>query len=197
MARALRWITLALLASLALPLQAAEDWIDELPTVTAVAHAVAEQLKIDTADWRIDMRGVAVKDDDDLFAVYMVGTLVMLRQIILYKYQDEESLTAEREAKLRLAVAAYLEAELYIGEWVGKRRGYLTTAQKCKDDECYRRWFKTGIGNVENFKEEFFSEAELAVFDLPVINWLPRTLELYRGYVGRQRQLASCFRPNP
>ena len=127
---------------------AAGDWIDELPKVTAVGHAVADQLRIDTANWRFDERGIALKDDDDLFAVYMVGTLGLLRQIILYKYQEEQSLSPERKAKLRSAVAAYLEAELLIGQGVGTRRGYLTTAQKCRDIDCYRRWFKMGIGNV-------------------------------------------------
>jgi hypothetical protein len=111
-----RLISVALLALCAVVARAEDsDWIDELPTVTAVAHAVAAQLVIDTADWRFDQRGIALKDDDDLFAVYLVGTLVLLRQIILYKYQDEE-LSPEREAKLRCAVAAYLEAELLVGE---------------------------------------------------------------------------------
>jgi hypothetical protein len=132
----------------AVPAFPADDWIDELPTVTAVAHAVAQQLKIDTSDWNFDGRGIALKDDDDLFAVYMVGTLVLLRQIILYKYQEESSLTPERETKLRSVVAAYLEAELLVGQGVGMRRGYLTTAQKCRDVDCYRRWFKMGIHNV-------------------------------------------------
>ncbi|MCW5619953.1 MAG: hypothetical protein KIS79_02455 [Burkholderiales bacterium] len=109
---------------------------------------MVEQLKIDTADWRFDVRGIALEDDDDLFAVYMTGTLVLMRRIILYKYQEEASLSPEREAKLRCVVASYLEAELLIGEAVGKRRGYLTTAHKCRDPECYRRWFKTGISNV-------------------------------------------------
>jgi hypothetical protein len=145
-----RLISVALLALCAVVARAEDsDWIDELPTVTAVAHAVAAQLVIDTADWRFDQRGIALKDDDDLFAVYLVGTLVLLRQIILYKYQDEE-LSPEREAKLRCAVAAYLEAELLVGEWLGKRRGYLTTARRCRDMECYRRWFKIDIGNVRS-----------------------------------------------
>ncbi len=148
MARLLRWTIVVVMGWFSLAARAADDWIDELPTVTVVAHAVADQLKIDTADWRFDVRGIALKDDDDLFAVYMVGTLVMLRQIILYKYQEEKSLSPEREAKLRCAVATYLEAELLIGQMVGKRRGYLTTAQKCGDMECYRRWFKLGVHGV-------------------------------------------------
>jgi hypothetical protein len=99
-------------------------------------------------------RGIALKEDYDLFAVYLVGTLVLLGQIILYKYQEEESLSREREAnpdreaKLQFMVATYLEAELLIGQGVGNRRGYLTTAQKCRDVGCYRRWFKTGHSNI-------------------------------------------------
>jgi hypothetical protein len=152
--RVLCWITATFLGLHAVTARAASDWIDELPTVTTVAHAVTEQLKVDTVDWRFDMRGIALKDDDDLFAVYLVGTLVLLRKLILYKDQEEKSLSREREAnpdreaKLQFMVAAYLEAELLIGQAVGNRRGYLTTAQKCRDIGCYRRWFKTGYSNV-------------------------------------------------
>jgi hypothetical protein len=148
MARVLCWTTAAFLGLFAVIARAASDWVDELPTVTTVAHAVTEQLQVDTADWRFDGRGIALKDDDDLFAVYLVGTLVLLRKIILFKYQEDQSLSPEREEKLRSAVAAYLEAELLIGQAVGTRPGYLTTAQKCRDIACYRRWFKTGYSNV-------------------------------------------------
>ncbi|HVY04639.1 MAG TPA: hypothetical protein VHB46_01560 [Burkholderiales bacterium] len=132
---------IAVLAFFSIASHAAE-WIDQLPDVTVVAHAVADQLKADTVGWDFKARGIELEDDDDLFAVYMTGTLVMLRQIVLYKYQ-EKSLSREDEAKLRSLVAAYLEAELVIGKNVGARHGYLTTAQKCRDMECYRRWFKT------------------------------------------------------
>lgn len=149
MARVLCWMTAVFLGLFVVAARAASDWIDELPKVTTVAHAVTEQLKVDTANWNFDMRGTALKDDDDLFAVYMVGTFVHLRKIILFKYQEEKSLSPERIAKLKSVVAAYLEAELFIGQGVGPgRRGYLTTAQKCRDIACYRRWFKTGYSNV-------------------------------------------------
>src|SRR5689334_7405710 len=85
----------------AVPAYADADWIDELPTVTTVARAVAQQLQIDTVNWNFQIRGIALKDDDDLFAVYMAGTLVLLRQVILYKYQEETPLPPEREGKLR------------------------------------------------------------------------------------------------
>jgi len=106
MARVLRWITVAFLALSARAARATGDWIDELPTVTAVAHAVAEQLRVDTAHWRFDMRGIALKDDDDLFAVYVVGTLVLLCKIILFQYNAEQSMSRERETKLRSAALA-------------------------------------------------------------------------------------------
>jgi hypothetical protein len=152
--------------------RAQSDWIDDLPAVTSVGQAVAEQLKVDTADWRFDQRGIALKDDDDLFAVYMAGTLVLLRQLILYKYQEEPSMSPLRKDRLRAVVAAYLEAELVIGQGVGARRGYLTTAQKCRDSDCYHRWFKTGMSNVRGasyrgriFKRLFCDEARAEEFD--------------------------------
>lgn len=138
-----RWIGFAFLGLLTFSAHAAGEWIDEFPNVPLVAHAVSDQLKADTVDWNFSMRGIALKDDDDLFSVYMVGTLVMLRQIILYKYeQEEKSLSKQDVEKLRLLVASYLEAELVIGKSTGKRRGYLTTAQKCRDLDCHYRWFK-------------------------------------------------------
>jgi hypothetical protein len=143
-------MAVAFLVMVAVTARAASDWIDELPTVTTVAHAVTEQLKVDTANWNFNARGIALQDDDDLFAVYLVGTLVHLRKIILFKYQEEKFLSPERETKLKSVVTAYLGAELQIGQGVGARGrcGYLTTAQKCRDMDCYRRWFKTGYSNV-------------------------------------------------
>jgi hypothetical protein len=60
MARVLCWTTAAFLGLFAVVARAANDWIDELPTVTTVAHAVTEQLRVDTADWRFDVRGIAL-----------------------------------------------------------------------------------------------------------------------------------------
>ncbi len=142
-AKIFRWISFAFLGLCTLTAQAAGEWIEEFPNVTVVARAVSDQLKADTVDWNFSVRGIALKDDDDLFSVYMVGTLVMLRQIVLYKYeQEEKSLSAQDVEKLRSLVASYLEAELVIGKGIGSRRGYLTTAQKCRDMDCYKRWFK-------------------------------------------------------
>ena len=176
MARVVRRIAVALLALFALAARAEEsDWIDELPTVTAVAHAVAEQLKVDFAGWRFDAGGITFtveNDKEEFFALYVVNTLVLLRQIILYKYQEEKSLWEEEEAsedeaeleeeplspetkaklearkgKLRCMVATYLEAELLIGKGVGKRLSSKAAGASCRDDECYRRWFKLGVGS--------------------------------------------------
>jgi hypothetical protein len=160
-ARVLCWLTAVSVGLHAVTARAASDWIDELPTVTTVAHAVREQLKVETANWNFAARGIALEDDDDLFAVYLVGTLVLLRKIIAYKLdkemtkqeeettkQEEESSSLDRETKLKYMVASYLEAELLIGKEVGNRQGYLTTAQKCRDKDCSRRWFKTGYSNV-------------------------------------------------
>ena len=141
-------MTAIFLAASVVNARAADDWIDELPTVTAVAHASTDELKVTTANWRFDLRGIELKDDDDLAAVTLSGTLVLIRKIILYKFQEESSLSIEREGKLRAIVAAYEEAELVIGQATGNRRGYLTTAQKCRDMECHRRWFKTHMSNV-------------------------------------------------
>lgn len=141
-------MVVAFLAMLTFGARAAEDWIDELPSVTTVAYASTEELKVTTADWKFDARGIALKDDDDLAAVTLVGTLVLMRKIMLYKYNQEKTLPRERETKLRAIAAAYLEAELLIGKATGNRRGYLTTAHRCGNIDCYRRWFANDISNI-------------------------------------------------
>jgi hypothetical protein len=148
MTRVLTCMIVPFLALLAFGARAGNDWIDDLPSVTTVAHAATEELKVTTSNWKFDARGIALKDDDDLAAVTLVGTLILMRKIMLYKYNQEPALSREREAKLRSIVAAYLEAELLIGQATGNRRGYLTTAHRCRDIECYRRWFANDISNI-------------------------------------------------
>jgi hypothetical protein len=135
-------ILLASLASLASYAQTPSpppDWIAEFPSVTEVAHAASEELKV-TAQ----RRGIDPKDEDGI-AINLAGTFVVLRQIMLLKYNEEPQMTKDREEELKKVVASYLEAELTIGRgWAG-RRGYITGAPPnglgCRDEVCYRRWF--------------------------------------------------------
>ena len=142
MRRRVYWLLIAL-AILPVGAHAQTDWIDEFPSVTEVAHAAFEELKVTSAMSRLDMTG-----DDDSIAVNLAGTLNVLRQILYLKFIAEQPLPKAREDKLKKLVAAYLEAELTIGGGAGTRRGYITRApsaggQGCsaQDRACYRRWF--------------------------------------------------------
>jgi hypothetical protein len=142
-----------LLSLLALDARAQADWIDAFPSVTTVAHAAFEELKVTSQRSTVDLSA-----DDDSIAVNLAGTLVVLRQIMFLKYNDEPPMLKEREDKLRKLVAAYMEAELTIGQGADTRRGYLTrqppTGQGCRDRECYRRWFELHL-NASSGRAEY------------------------------------------
>lgn len=138
---------LAILLALCAPLGAfaqtqgpVRDWIDEFPSVEEVAHGAFEEMKVTAQRNNFDNTG-----DDDAIAINLVGTFVVLKQIMLLKVNEEPSMSRERQDRLRKQVAAYSEAELTVGRgWAG-RRGYITrgppTGMSCSDEACYRRWF--------------------------------------------------------
>ena len=138
--RAALMILLVPLPSLAQTPSPPPDWIDEFPSVTEVAHAAFEEMKVTAAQKGFDNTG-----DDDAIAINLAGTFVVLRQIMLLKYNEKPPMAKDREEKLKELVASYLEAELTIGRgWAG-RRGYITrgppSGMGCRDEACYRRWF--------------------------------------------------------
>ena len=99
------------------------DWIDEFPSVTEVAHAAFEEMKVTAARRNLDNTG-----DDDAVAINLAGTFVVLRQIMFLKYNEEPPMATDREEKLKKLVASYEEAELTIGRgWAG-RSGYIERA---------------------------------------------------------------------
>src|SRR5262245_10834126 len=121
--RAALMILLVPLASLAQTPSPPPDWIDEFPSVTEVAHAAFEEMKVTAT-----RKGFDNTSDDDAIAINLAGTFVVLRQIMLLKYNEEPRMAKDREEKLKKLVASYLEAELTIGRgWAG-RRGYITGA---------------------------------------------------------------------
>jgi len=129
------------------------DWIDAFPSVTAVARAAYEELKVSAVPAKLDFT-----QDDDSIAVNLAGTFMILRGIMLLKYNEEEDMSPEREEKLRVLLAAYEEAELAIGNGAATRQGYIKrgppTGQDCKEDmACYRRWFANDILNISGRAE--------------------------------------------
>lgn len=152
----MRWFHLWLVGTLTvlpLPAYAGGDWIDEFPPATLVALAAFEELKVTSERDKLDMTR-----DDDSIAINLAGTFVVLRQILFLKYNQEPSLSKEREDKLRRLVAEYEEAELTIGQGANSRHGYITrgppTGMGCKDNDCYRRWFSQHL-NASSGRAEY------------------------------------------
>lgn len=71
----------ALFAVLPASASAQREWIDEFPTVTMVAHAAWEELAVTSA-----RGGVDTTRDDDAIAINLVGSFIVLRQILALKH---------------------------------------------------------------------------------------------------------------
>ena len=129
------------------------DWIDALPSRTAVAQAAFEELQVTAARKNFDNTR-----DDDAIAINLAGTYVTLREIIYLKRRKELGMSPVRRAKLDRIVASYLEAELTIGRAAAGRRGYITarppSGLDCKDITCYRRWFELHL-NASTSRAEY------------------------------------------
>lgn len=141
-------LALALITSAARAQTDQLDWLDEMPTVSTVTRAVFEELKVEAA--RSNLPGML--RDDDHFAARLVGTLILLRQVMFLEYNEEPPMDQPREAKLKAVYAAYSEAELVIGQGAIGRRGYITRGPDGRgchraDAECYRRWFANDSTN--------------------------------------------------
>jgi hypothetical protein len=172
-----RWGVILALCSLTNSAWAADkkDWLDEMPSVSAVVQAVGEEHS--TAQ---------LADDEDLLAADIVGTLMLLRWIMLLQALEEggaspprlptakwvmENASAGLEKlsksprfdKLQSMESTYMQAELVIGRGTGKHRyGYLSLVRKCDcspNDNfsmrvanqtlgCYRYWFHNLLGNI-------------------------------------------------
>ncbi len=134
--------------------QEQSDWLDEFPSVTAVAHAAFEELAVTAKRGNLDLTR-----DDDSIAVNLAGTFVALRQILMLKRNAEPDMSIERAQKLREILAAYEEAELTIGQGATDRVGYIKrgppTGMGCGSDmECYRRWFQLHL-NASSGRAEY------------------------------------------
>ena len=121
MRRLVYWLLIAL-AILPVGAHAQTDWIDEFPSVTEVAHAAFEELKVTSAMSRLDMTG-----DDDSIAVNLAGTLNVLRQILYLKFIAEQPMPKAREDKMEWVLLVVLIIALVpVAGGVAKGVGRLT-----------------------------------------------------------------------
>jgi len=129
-----------------------KDWLDEMPTVPAVVQAV-----------RGDNCTSQFGDDEDRLAAEIVGTLMLLRNIMYLQITEEggvasdpgknspqrtkwiiertgtglKNMPKQRLARFEKYHLEYMQAELVIGRGTGKRRGLLTTRLKCDSDKSF------------------------------------------------------------
>jgi hypothetical protein len=89
-------------------LQAAADWLDELPSV-AEAAAVVD-------------REYGAASDQGTVAINTAAALILLRQLLAYRASDDPDLSPQRREQMRAVEQSYLRAELAIGRQPGARR---------------------------------------------------------------------------
>ncbi|MGH9578215.1 MAG: hypothetical protein ACRD3R_12325, partial [Terriglobales bacterium] len=136
-----------------LPGGARADWLDEMPSVAAVAEVIDREYN----------RG---PESQSAVAVYTAAALILLRQVMVYRVNEDPNLTDAQGAQMQAIADEYLRAELAIGRDPGRRRGALNEAavrqfyesrlyEKCATAECYRFWmgFQLEWWNAFKFRE--------------------------------------------
>jgi hypothetical protein len=179
---------------------AQDDWLDDMPSVAAVAHAVRDEVGV---HWQ--PQG-ATADDPDNYAVRLAGTFAMLRWFMLFEALRETNptplpgviaplrepkMTKQRSDRMDAKAVEYRQVELAIERGIGKRAGYIKKECDRKDSylnirggmmfatpqDCYR--WKYG-GGVNGSKIQFTWRQ--AIFPRLFCNKGKRYHERYQEY---------------
>lgn len=105
------------------------DWLDDMPSVAAVARAVRDEIR--------ESNNPNLTGDPDYLATQLAGTFVLLRWFMLFEALREANpatldktqavrepnLSAQRRARMDAIATEYRQVELAIERGVGKRNG--------------------------------------------------------------------------
>lgn len=146
---ALRAVPVAFAIGVGASAHASEDWLDDMPSVAAVARVAQQDVG-------------PVYQQQDRVATRVAMTLLLLRQLMAYEAAAEPAMSAQRRDRFTEIEAAYLQAELAIGRGLGHRKGGLSAAdvyaftesrrhEPCVTDACYAYWFSMQLENWGNY----------------------------------------------
>lgn len=118
--------------------RAADDWLDDMPTVAAVAEVV-------------DRAWATSGARQSTVAINTAAALMLLRELMKYRAAEEPAMTPERRARMQAIADSYLLAELAISRSRGVRQGEPTARElhqfyesrrysKCETAACYQYW---------------------------------------------------------
>lgn len=203
--RALAAVSALWLALTALPVDAAEDWLDDMPSVAVVAEVV-------------DRHWSASAARQSTVAINTMAALILLRQVMSLKAATEPDMPAVRRARMQAIADQYLLAELALGRMRGVRQGEPGAAaiqqfyesrrhERCGPTACYDYWLRRELEywGAANFRTMLFPQVfpcgrapemlalmQQHIFEFPVV---PSTLALPlpgdAAEVARLRALAS------
>ena len=114
MRRALATVAMVLLSG---DVMAAQDWLDEMPTVAAVAQALRAKIDSDRQS-QPELAG-----DEGYHAAQLAGSFVLLRWVLMFQASEDGAMSSERITRARAVGESYIRAEKAIGLGIGKRPG--------------------------------------------------------------------------
>jgi hypothetical protein len=128
------WIALALMVPSG-QARAAEDWLDDMPSVPTVVEAVRR--------WTDQQIGQSpqLASDADFFPLRLMGTLVLMRWVIEFQIETQGELSPERMERARKITHDYMQAEYAIGLGTARRGGRVVN--ECQKDGPNRADFRT------------------------------------------------------
>lgn len=165
--QAVRGLVCAAGAALMVP-SAMADWLDDMPSVGAVAKAVQDEIQ--------ESKNPGFIGDPDHLATRLAGTFVLLRWFMLFEALREANpstapgqtqplrepnMSAPRRARMDAIATEYRQVELAIERGLGKRNGVIKKHCDHKGTdlnrfgqkmytlaECYRRRYEGGVDNA-------------------------------------------------
>ena len=136
MLRRLRGTSIAFALMLAVgPAVAADDWLDDMPSVPTVVEVV--RYSVDEQIHRYPQLAA----DPDFLPMRLIGTFVLLRWVMEFEIETQGPLSAERMNRMRGIANEYMQAEYAIGLGTARRNGLVKN--QCQKDGPNRADFKT------------------------------------------------------
>jgi hypothetical protein len=128
------WIALALMVPSGQAL-AAEDWLDDMPSVPTVVEVVRRWTDLQIG------HSPQLANDPDFFPMRLMATFVLMRWVIEFQIETQGELSPERMGRARRITNDYMQAEYAIGLGTARRRGRVVN--ECQKDGPNRADFRT------------------------------------------------------
>lgn len=113
---------------------AADDWLDDMPSVPTVVDVVRQSVDQQIRQYP------QIAADPDFLPMRLIGTFVLLRWVMEFQIETQGSLSPERMKRMHGIANDYMQAEFAIGLGTARRNGMVKN--QCQKDGPNRADFK-------------------------------------------------------